>query len=386
MELSLYFDKTSVLEEIEHSQEHTFASNVVFAEEDNVLVGVDIVIMGVCEDRNSITKGSAGSPDHIRKELYKLTSINGFHIADLGNLKIGKTIEDTYVALSEVLSSLDFLGATSIILGGSQDLILAVLDGLNKSRKKEQIKFVNIDSTLDIKDKKVKSINAHNFLGRAYREKTIDIANLAYQKHLCLSKDKYAKNIIENISLGELRDDFMLDAEPVLREADVVGVDVGVLKASEFPALEKPNANGLNSEELCKLMVFSGVSPKVSCVGFFNYLPEHDNRNISSFLLAQAVWYFCDSFMYRVDEHPSNTEDLFKKYIVSIEDTGIVSTFYQSEVTGRFWVDVATDVNNTWHNEEHKFVPCTDFDFEEANKGKVSPRLFYNLTKDSEQT
>lgn len=380
MELSLYFDNTSVVEMIEESSEHTFGKNVVCISDDIIPTDVDVVILGVPEDRNSLVSGSADGPALVREELYKLRRINGFEIADLGNLKIGKTVDDTYVALSEIIAYLNSLEITTVLMGGSQDLILAVLDGIGRNKKDQQIKFINIDSTLDIKDNSPNAIGTHNFLTRAYREKTVDVANVGYQKQLCLT-EKYVRNKIENLSLGSLRDDFMLDAEPIIRESDVVGIDMGVLKAADFMAVEKPNSNGLCSEELCKLMVFSGVSASVSCVGLFNYLPKYDSRNVSSFVLAQAIWYFCESYMFRVNEHPENEEDLFKKYIVSIDDADIVSTFYQSEITGRFWFEVLDDLNGdaTW--DEHKYMPCTDFDFEEANKGNITSRIFYYMTK-----
>ncbi|MFV0345608.1 MAG: arginase family protein [Bacteroidales bacterium] len=381
MELGLYFDNTSVLDAVGKSPKLTFGKSVEIVVGEDIPIDVDLVIMGVPEDRNSTVRGSASSPDKVREELYRLSAVNGLKVVDLGNFRVGNKIEDSYVALSEIVNYLYAYEMPIVMLGGSQDLILAVLDGINKAKK--QVKFVNVDSKLDVCDGKISKINTDNFLSKAYKEKEISISNIAYQKQFCISKKDYTKNRADNVSLGGLRDDFMQDAEPIVREADVVGIDIGVLKAADFPAVEKPNANGLTSEELCKLMVFAGVSYNVMCVGLFNYIPKYDTRNISAFALAQAVWYFCDSFLYRVSEHPMYKDDLFKKYIVAIKDVDVIATFYQSEITGRFWVDICSD-DQSVSPDDCRFVPCTDFDFEEANEGKMSSRLFQLLMGDSE--
>jgi len=60
----------------------------------------DIVIIGVEEDRNAIKTGSSDSPNAIRKYLYGLNRISSkFKIRDLGNIKVGKSVNDTYFAL-----------------------------------------------------------------------------------------------------------------------------------------------------------------------------------------------------------------------------------------------------------------------------------------------
>ena len=63
------------------------------------LEDIDLAIIGVEDSRGSdINKGCANGPDPIRKELYKLCRFDyDLHIADLGNIKPGATLQDTYV-------------------------------------------------------------------------------------------------------------------------------------------------------------------------------------------------------------------------------------------------------------------------------------------------
>src|SRR4029079_11528142 len=68
----------------------------------------------------------AGGINLVREHFYRL-----FHwhsnvkVADLGNIKTGAKLEDTYSALQQVLGELSDLGKKTVILGGSHDLMAA---------------------------------------------------------------------------------------------------------------------------------------------------------------------------------------------------------------------------------------------------------------------
>ena len=67
-----------------------------------------LAIIGVEEDRNSFDNtGSKDAPNAIRRALYQLFNHwNNVNIIDLGNIKTGFEIEDTYFALSNVFTTL----------------------------------------------------------------------------------------------------------------------------------------------------------------------------------------------------------------------------------------------------------------------------------------
>ena len=91
------------------------------------LDGVKIAIVGVLESRNSINYvGEEFQFTEIRKAFYKLFPGNWLHeIADLGDIQRGESVEDTYSALIQVVSSLINANIIPIIIGGSQDLTYA---------------------------------------------------------------------------------------------------------------------------------------------------------------------------------------------------------------------------------------------------------------------
>ncbi|MGE5423857.1 MAG: arginase family protein, partial [Syntrophothermus sp.] len=82
--------------------------------------GADLVILGVKEDRDSLNnEGCALAPDFVRKHLYSLYP-GAFRpkIVDLGNIKAGFTIRDTYFAVASVLGEILEKNIIPIIIGG----------------------------------------------------------------------------------------------------------------------------------------------------------------------------------------------------------------------------------------------------------------------------
>jgi len=99
----------------------------VYDEEFPDVTDADFVIVGCGEMRGAgINFTSTAGPDTIRAEYYKL-----FHwhdqvqVADIGNVKCGATMEDSYAALRTVVSELLDQKKRVVILGGSHDVTTA---------------------------------------------------------------------------------------------------------------------------------------------------------------------------------------------------------------------------------------------------------------------
>src|SRR6476620_9886498 len=91
------------------------------------LDAADVVIVGCDEERGqNIAAIESGSENAIRKEFYKLYYWHDeTRLADIGNVRKGASLNDTYAALKTVVGELISLGKTVISLGGSHDLTLA---------------------------------------------------------------------------------------------------------------------------------------------------------------------------------------------------------------------------------------------------------------------
>jgi len=91
------------------------------------LEDIDIAIIGVEEDRNSCENdGCKEAPDQVREYLYRLFEGSyTLKLADLGNIKAGHSVEDTFFALSSAIKELITNKILPVIIGGSQDLTYA---------------------------------------------------------------------------------------------------------------------------------------------------------------------------------------------------------------------------------------------------------------------
>ncbi|MEO7530264.1 MAG: arginase family protein, partial [Sediminibacterium sp.] len=87
------------------------------------ITDADMVLVGCGELRGAgMQYTNTGSPDAIRSEFYKLyhwhTEVK---VADIGNVKCGASLADSYAALRTVVKELVEQGKKVIIIGGSHD-------------------------------------------------------------------------------------------------------------------------------------------------------------------------------------------------------------------------------------------------------------------------
>ncbi|MBT5290234.1 MAG: arginase, partial [Flavobacterium sp.] len=114
------------------------------------LIGINIAILGVEEDRNTEDNlGSGKDLHHIRRHLYQLFPGNwNTSIADIGNIKKGDSTSDTHFAVTKVIADLLKLNIIPIIIGGGQDTTFSnykAYDALEQT-----VNLVAVDSMFDL--------------------------------------------------------------------------------------------------------------------------------------------------------------------------------------------------------------------------------------------
>ena len=122
----------------------------------------DIVIVG-CEEERGIGRDrrETGGPDAIREQFYQLYYWHpDVKLADVGNIRAGATLTDTYAALKTVLREITAIGKTAVVLGGSHDLTLAQY--YTYADKRHIIEATGVDALIDLD---IHSLNrSDNFL------------------------------------------------------------------------------------------------------------------------------------------------------------------------------------------------------------------------------
>jgi len=344
------------------------------------LEGVKIAILGVLESRNSVDYiGEEFQLSEIRKALYKLFPGNWLHgMADLGDIQKGSSVEDTYFALIQVVSSLVNANIIPVIIGGSQDLTYANYRAYDKISS--MVNIVNIDKSFDLGDSS-KPINNGSYLGKIILEQPYNLFNytaIGFQTYFNSQEeiDLMEKLYFESYRLGDISHSISL-VEPVLRDADIVTLDLNSVKSSEVSLKQKHSPNGFNGREVCAISRYAGISNKVSSFGVYEYNPSKDDE-ATAMLVAQILWYFIEGVNCRVNDGDFSNQSNFQKFTVLVEDEELV--FYKSKKTGRWWIEIPFLEYSNTKSRQHPLLSCMYDDYESATKG-VIPERWYKAYK-----
>ena len=341
---------------------------------------VDIAIIGVNEYRN--THNSVGedfSLNEVRKTLYNLFPGNwSLNISDLGDLRLGDTVSDTYLALQSIVSELLKNNIIPVIIGGSQDITYANYRSYDYLEK--TVNIVNIDPNFDLGDSS-KPMKNNSYLGKIILDKPHNLFNystLGYQTYFNSQEeiDLMQKLYFEAYRLGELSNNIQ-NVEPVLRDANIVTLDLKSVRSSEVSSKQKFSPNGFSGKEICAISRYAGISNKVSSFGVYEYIPSVEDE-ATEMLIAQVIWYFIEGVNCRVmDSNFYNTAD-FQKYTVLVDEQELI--FLKSLKSSRWWVEIPFLQNSNNKLEDHSLLPCMHQDYVDASKGVV-PESWYKAQK-----
>ena len=357
----------------------------IHTEQDGIpdLENINIVILGVLENRNDVNYiGEDFNLNEIRKSLYSLFPGSwSTNIADLGDIQKGESIEDTYFALKETLSVLIQKRIIPIIIGGSQDLTYAKYRAYDSLMP--MVNVVNVDRAFDLGDSS-KPIKNNSFVGKIIIDQPYNLFNYAtvgYQTYFNSQEeiDLMERLHFESYRLGEVSNDITL-VEPGMRDANIVSIDLGVLKAAEVSLRQKVSPNGLDGKEICAVSRYAGISNKVSSFGIYEYKPSTDDE-ITSMLISQMVWYFIEGVNCRVQDDNFADDKSHQKFITLADSHELI--FYKSVKTGRWWIEIPflSNVNNKL--KKHTLLPCTHQDYLDACNDKIPDRWFKAYYKNS---
>jgi arginase family enzyme len=352
-------------------------------EQEPDLSNIDVAILGVPESRYSNrNEGCEAAPDEIRKEFYKLFYWkNEVAILDLGNLIIGKTVEDTYVALSDIIAYLLEKKVVPIILGGSNDLAFANYQAYSKLEK--VVNIVSVDSKFDLGNEK-EPISSDAYLNKMVLQQPnylLNYSNVGYQTYLNSQADiELMKQLFfETYRVGGLRKD-MEEIEPIVRNAEMLALDISAVRQGDAPGNANASANGFYGEEICQVALFAGLSDKLSSFGIYEYNPLLDYNTQTSQLIAHILWYFIEGFTHRINDILFKDQDQYFRHAVSVNTALSELVFYQSKRTGRWWIEVPFFHVKTKQDKKY-FLPCSKADFETACQDVVPERWWRSYHK-----
>jgi arginase family enzyme len=343
---------------------------------------IRIAIIGLKENRLA-----NGAPDEylnfskIRRSFFSLFPGNWhLKIADLGDIEKGETVEDTYYALQTLIAELLKKEVIPIILGGSQDLVYAQYRAYDKNS--QMVNLVNIDSRFDLGDAE-KPISNNSYVGKIVVNKPYNLfnySNIGYQTYFN-SQDEIElmdRLFFDAYRLGEVSGNIKT-IEPVMRDANLVAIDINAINASAAGVDFNASPNGFDGKEICAISRYAGISDKVSSFGIYEY--DSAYTPAGNMLIAQIMWYFIEGVNYRSNENTISAKKEFIKYQVPVDDEILV--FYKSPVSGRWWIEIPFISTTNNKLKRHTLLPCNHEDYLEACN-QVIPERWYKTRRKNE--
>jgi len=336
---------------------------------------VQIAILAVEEERGSVNnKGCSHSPDNVRRELYNLY-IQGdeLKIIDLGNIKAGATKEDTYFAVSEVIQDLIKKNIFVITLGGSQDLTYANYQAYEKLE--QTVNLAIIDNQFNLGEAE-NEISSKGYLNKIILHQPNYLFNASVIGFQTYFVSPIEKKLMEDLyfdiyRLGELQGDIN-KVEPIVRNADIISLDVSAIRSADFKANNNATPNGFYAEQICQILRYAGMSDKLTSIGLYEYNSELDiEDDLSAQLMGQMVWCILDGFLNRKKDFPIGSKKTYTKYRVHVENTEHELIFFKSDLSDRWWMEIPYPPQEITRFERHHLVPCNYQDYLDASQNQV---------------
>ena len=346
------------------------------------LTEADVVLIGVPEYRGTTTNGDANSLGKIRKEYYQLyRGTERLRIADLGDILIGEKTTDTFHLLAEVLQECERRGLFVLIIGGGQDATFAQYRSFVQLQK--MVNLVSVDARFDL-GLDTDNLNTNSYLSKIIQDEPnflFNFSNIGYQSFLVPQE---AISLIDKLyfdahRLGVVRAE-LEGVEPVLRNADILSVDMSCVRLSDAPANVAGSPNGFSGEEICKIMRYAGLSGRLSSLGIYEYEYSMDVNEHTAKLISQMMWYFLEGHFHRMKRLTPNEKD-FVKYHVSMRDGEFDAVFYKNKKLNKWWMEIPLVGEQAVHFKDNYFIPCSYQDYQFASQGELPDRWWKAFQK-----
>ena len=378
-DISIYFSPVSLEGEF---SEFTIGGTIVRHSEGNFPEiekgGVALIYVPEFRGDKNFSSQHSSASDAFRSSFYEL--FRGIDwtmpVYDLGDILPGNELNDTYFAVGQVVAELVKKKVVPLVIGGSQDLTLALYKGYEKLE--QTINLCCVDHKLDLGDPDSET-NSDGFISQLLLQRPCYLfnhANIGLQAPFASKAEfeLFEKLYFDICRLGEFNADFR-KAEPHLRNSDILSIDFKSIRASELLNVNYTSPNGFYADQICQISKYAGISDKLTSFGVFNFIPEK-KPGAASALLAQIIWYFIDGFAQRKGDFPVGSKKDYLKFTVHLDDFKDEVIFYKSNKSERWWMEVPYPPQAGSKYERHHLVPCDMQDYEQAMKNEI-PNLWW---------
>ncbi len=297
---------------------------------------------------------------NIREAFYSL-DLESFivDIADLGDIR-----NNDVSLMTAAYKELFLQNIFPIVIDSSTNTSLAFANALKNIKKETNFGIVSPTTH--------KSSNSYNIYSNLIDgDKVNSLSFLAYQKHYANPSNQTIPKLDLSglLSLGKLRDDIR-EAEPILRNQNLLAFDIKSIKASNAIGLKNHKNNGLTAEEACQLLQYATSSSNLRGLHLYGFeLNTTQNTEVGAELIACLIWYsLIGNLKSRRNQQLKNE---MTNYIVDLDSYGHQLYFWKNEKSEHWWVEIPDLKNNSG-----KLIPCSEKEYLLAKENKISDRLF----------
>lgn len=349
---------------------------LIYQEEFPDWISADVILVGCGGTYGSkLCPDAENGPNAIRKALYKMAvPRREISLADLGDIVMRDTPQAYYAAIADVVTTLVKAGKIVILMGGSQDIAYGQYLGYEKVS--DSIEYVAIDSELDVQDSDF-GLNQFSYNHKIFVHSPnylSNFTNLGYQTYFVPISDlKRMKNLFfQAIRIGELKKNIN-DAEPFLRNADMVSFDLSAVRHADAPGTTHPSPAGFSVEEACQIARFIGMANRVTSLSLAELHPSKDVNGQAALCSAIFLWYFIEGVYNRKVEEPETLTNL-KKFFVPIHGGATEIIFVKNLRTDRWWMEVPYQDSLGKLDGRMELIPCSEKDYQTAQLDEIPER------------
>ncbi len=323
----------------------------------------DVVLVGCGEMRGAgLGSNHLNAADAVRKAFYSLYHWHKeVQVADVGNVRAGATLKDTYAAVETVTKELLQQGRRVVIIGGSHDVTLAQYNAYASQQR--IIEATCIDARIDLDGDSV--LPADNFLLPML---TTSPNYIRHYNHIGFQSYLVHPHMLETIDklrfdcyrVGKVKER-LEEMEPAIRNSHMVSFDIAALQHAAAPA-NILTPNGFNGEEACTLMQYAGMSQQVSSIGIYGYQAQLDVHQLTAKQISHMLWYLMDGIYKSKQEARFEETHHFNEFHMAFAEMD--TSFLQSKKTGRWWMQMP----------DGSYAACTYEDYLIACKNDIPER------------
>lgn len=247
------------------------------------------------------------------------------HFRNISLVDAGDSLQNDNEIILEICKGVLSEGSTPVLLGLSpeQSAWLAAQENWNMYQVSNRLRKM--------------AVNDHDLLQQF----------IAYQRHFSPLEEIYntEEHAFNSVSLGKMRT-YPTLLEPILRDAQLLHIDLNAMRAAETPHVEDAIPTGLNTEELCQLAKYAGMGDRLQCLCFYCHNIVESNTPEAS-IIAETLWYFAEGLNMNTHDHPDVSQD-FSEFVIYSESMEDDLEFVRHNQTMKWWLRVKSDTRTNY--------------------------------------